>query len=71
MFISIGDIRYECAPGSLLMGTSGGPGLETGHRLTHTLTHSHIHTNTQWLYYPQAEHHELQGYTSMLIGWGV
>lgn len=66
-------ITNECAVRGLLMGTHGGPGLETGHR---TLSHSHTHTNgrapnTQSLYYPEAEHHELQGYTSMLIGWGV
>lgn len=71
MFISIGGIRYECAPWSLLMGTSGGPGRETGHRSTHTRTHSLTQANAHRLYYPQAEHHELQGYTSMLIGWGV
>lgn len=53
------------------MGTSGGPGRETGHRSTHTRTHSLTHANAHRLYYPQAEHHELQGYTSMLIGWGV
>lgn len=64
-------IRYECAAQSLLMGTHGGPGRETGRRLAHARTHALTHRYAQRLYYPQAEHHELQGYTSMLIGWGV
>ena len=45
--------------------------------LIHAHTHTHTHMHTHCFSFPQAEHRapcpasQLQGYTSMLIGWGV
>lgn len=64
-------IRYDCAPWSLPHGNLWGTWLETGHCLVHIHTEIQSYTNTQRLYHPQAEHCELRGYTSMLIGWGL